>query len=108
MSKLIKQVPVNKLREIIFSVLGYDDFNLIRANKLYDRILFDYGYYANGVTSKRVKGCIFHYNHICNFGNSYTECYGEYTYLKGKNYCYRIQPKEINLIIKCLKEIENE
>jgi hypothetical protein len=100
MSRLTKLISIDKLRQIIFSVLGYDDFNLIRSNNLYDRILFNYGYYANGVTVKRIKGCLFHYNMICGLGNN--------KFQEGGNYKYRIKAKEINSIIKLLKEIEDE
>lgn len=92
-----KLITIEKLRSVIFSSLGYDDFNLIRSNKLYDRILFDYGYYGSGVTVKRVKGCIFHYNYVCGLNNN--------KFQESENYKYRINANEINLIIKLLKEI---
>lgn len=94
MSEINKLITVDKLRLVIFNVLGYDDFNLLRSNKLYDRILFDYGYYREGVSIKRIKGCIFYYNHICGLGNN--------KFQEGDNYKYRIKNEEINQIINLL------
>ena len=88
-------ITVDNLRAVIFSVLGYDDFNLIRSNKVYDRILFDYGYYGEGVTIKRIRGCLYYFNHICGLGNN--------QFQEGNNYKYRLKNEEIEQIIKLLK-----
>lgn len=98
MTKTNKLVAINKLREIIFNILGYDNFNLIRGNMLYDRLLFDYGYYGNGVTSKRIKSGLYYYNHICGLGNN--------KFYEGEKYKYRLKNEEINQIVKELKQHE--
>ena len=92
-------ISIDELRLTIFSTLGYDDFNLIRSNKVYDRILFDYGYYANGVTIKRVKGCLFHYNYIMKLGNN--------KFQESEDYKYRLTDKEIKKIVTMLKTFNN-
>lgn len=89
-------VPIDKLRQVIFSVLGYSEFNIIRSEKVYDRVIFDYGYYDNGVSPKRIKGCLFYYNHICSLGNN--------KFQEGSDYKFRLKNQEINQIIKLLYE----
>ena len=84
-------VSTQKLRNAIFSSLGYDDFNIIRGNKLCDRILFDYGYYDNGMNINIIKGCIFNYNKICKFSDNI------------EDYQYRINDQELQKIIRTLK-----
>jgi hypothetical protein len=96
MIKEKKLISVNELRQIIFSSLGYDDFNIIRGNKLYDRILFDYGYYYEGMSLKGIKTCIFHYNYICKLSNNQFQ------------EKYRVRNEEISQIIKLLKLCQKE
>ncbi len=92
----MRTINVNDLRHVIFSVLGYDDFNLIRSDKVYDRILFDYGYCDKGVTIKRIKSCLFHYNHVLKSGNNRFQ----------ENAKYRLNNEEIKEIIILLKNYE--
>lgn len=100
MSKRKKLISIDELRQSIFSSLGYDNFNIIRINRVYDRILFDYGYYDNGVSIKRIKGCLFYYNYICGLGNN--------KFQEGDNYKYRVKNEEINQIINLLKLCQKE
>lgn len=85
---------VNKLKETLNEILDE-----IRAEKVFKRILFDYGYYGNGLTVKRLKGCLYHYNYICGLGNN--------KFQEGENYKYRLKNEEINNIINQFKFSSN-
>lgn len=93
-------ISTQQLRNAIFSSLGYDDFNIIRSNKLYDRLVFDYGYYGNGLDIKRINGYLFHYNRICKLGNNIS-------YIN-EDYMYRLNNNEIKDIIKIIKTYSHE
>ena len=75
----------------------YEVLDNIRMDKVYDRVLFDYGYYGDGVTLKRLKGCLFYYNHICSLGNN--------KFQEGSEYKYRLKNKEINKILTEIKRL---
>jgi hypothetical protein len=81
---------IEQFRKALYAVL-----DTVRMNKVYDRVLFDYGYYGEGVTLKRLKGCLFYYNHICSLGNN--------RYAEGAEYKYRLNNREITAIINTLK-----
>lgn len=87
---MIHRYSLEQFRKALDAVLDNT-----RMNKVYDRVLFDYGYYGSGVEIKRLKRGLFYYNHICSLGNN--------RFQEGNEYKFRLKNSEINAIINQLK-----